>query len=449
MQVVQRQGFPDIRIEDDNVGIAAHRYHPLLRVHAQYLGRIRGSNCGEPLQGDAAGGDQLGVGHRHPGLDTVVASADGADGVARQLDVLVGGPFVCGGGAHGAIHQALLQRIPVLGVLDGRVGVDCQTVRFLIVLATEFQVVVQRFAINGQLGGPGFGDGGNALFGGGMDEIYAGLGSLGQPYHLAERDILGDVVVGQVEVGAVGTAFPLQLLFHVGYDVVLFRVDRHDPAALRHLLEYLPEVPGRAAGMERREYLEARDPGLYGLGDLADGAGRHRSGENVVEGVVGIGVSREDISPGLDLGHYGVGRRNGPRCQRQAAGEIDVGGHSPEGRRAAGGFRRLSVYLGTAAGPVIGDGNINVGVGLDAPGKDYLASGVDGLPCIQYVQGSRRRHRRDLLTKYSDVGLNCPFRRDYRSAFNDRVQHNCLQVEMRLVGMRLAGMRFVRMRLRG
>ena len=110
------------------------------------------------------------------------------------------GPFVGGRRADRTVHQTLLQSVAVIQKLDRRVGVNRQAIRLEVVVAGEFEVVVQSFAVNGKLGSAGLGDCGNALFGGGVHEIYSGLGLLRQPHNFPEGNILRNVVVGEVKI---------------------------------------------------------------------------------------------------------------------------------------------------------------------------------------------------------------------------------------------------------
>src|SRR4029453_3600244 len=124
---------------------------------------------------------------------------------------------------------------------------------------------------------------------------------LREPDDVPERQVLGDVVVHEVEVVAVSPPLALELLGHVGHDVVLLRVHGHDAAMLRHLREDAPEVPVRYADRaEGREDLEARDARLDRLADLADRLRRDLARQDVVEREVRVGVGREAGAPPLD-----------------------------------------------------------------------------------------------------------------------------------------------------
>ena len=303
---------------------------------------------------------------------------------------------------------------------------DGQTFGLQVVVAGEFQVVVQGFAVNGQLGGPGLGDGSHALLGGGVDEVDTRFGALRQPHHLPEGNVLGNVVVGQVQVGPVIAAFSLQLVLHEGYDVVLFSVHRHYAAVFANLLENLPQVSHGDPGVEGGENLEAGDPGLYRFANLAHGTGRYGPGQDVVKGVIDVGMAPESIAPGLNLAHYWIGGRHGAGRERQAAGEVHVGGNATESGGAAGGLRRLSKDPGVAAGPVIGDGHVDVRVGFYAAREDNHPSGVNGLYRLQVVQRSRRGHHGDLLSLDAQVHQSGRPGRYHGSAPDYQIEHDRL-----------------------
>ena len=102
---------------------------------------------------------------------------------------------------------------------------------------------------------------------------------------VAERQVLGEVVVDEVEVAALGPSLALEGLGHVRDDVVLLRVHGHDAAVPRYLGEDAPEVAVRDTDRpEGREDLEARDAFLDRFADLADRLRRDLAGQDVVEG---------------------------------------------------------------------------------------------------------------------------------------------------------------------
>ena len=126
--------------------------------------------------------------------------------------------------------------------------------------------------------------------------------------------------------------------------------------------------------------LEAGDARLDRFTNLAHGTGRDGPGENVVEGVVGVGMSLESVPSRFNLAHYGFGGRDRPGRQGQRPREVHVGGDATEGGGEAGGLGRLGKDAGIASGPVIGHGHIDVGVGFDAAGQDEHAGGVQWSP---------------------------------------------------------------------
>ena len=424
MQVVQGQLLVQVGVEHHYIGVAAHGDGPLLGVHPQDLGGVGGGNGGEPLQGDTARRDQLGVSNRQPGLDAVMAAADRLDGVSGQLDVFVGGVLVGGRGAQGAVGQSFLQSVPVLGVLDGRIGMDGRATGLFIVFAGELQVVVQGFAVNRLLLGTGLGDGRHSFLGRGVHEINAHLRVVGQPQDLAKSDVFRDVVVHQMQVIALVPAFPLKLLFHVGDDVVVFGVYGHDAPVVRHLLENILQVAvGAPGGIEGGEYLEAGHPRLDSLADLADGFRGHCPGHDVVESEVGIGMAGKGVAALFHLLHDGVCGWGFPRGDGQVAGEVDEGGDAAKGRRPAGCFGRLGDNLG-AARPHPGHRNTDVGVRFDSAGQDDFARRVDDSEGF-YVQGTGPGHGGYNTTLNADVQFGDAFGGHYPSAANNQVQHRC------------------------
>ena len=216
------------------------------------------------------------------------------------------------------------------------------------------------------------------------------------------------------------------LFLHVGYDVVLFGVDGHDAAVPAHLLEYLPQVPHGHPGVERRENLEAGDPRLDCFANLAHGAGRNGPGQDVVEGVVDVGMAPEGVPPCFDLGHYGVGGRDRAGREGQGPGKVHVGGDPTEGGGPAGRFRRLGKDAGIAAGPVVGHGHVDVGVGFDAAGQDDHIGGVDGLARAHIVQDARSGHRHDMLALDAHVHQANAIGSNYGPTLDNQVQHYCL-----------------------
>ena len=204
---------------------------------------------------------------------------------------------------------------------------------------------------------------------------------------------------------------------------------------LPDFLEDLPQVAHGNSGVEGCENLEAGHTGLDRLANLAESHRRYGPGQDVVEGVVGVRVATEDITPHLDLAHYRVGWRYRAWSQRQRAGKVDVGGDATEGGGAAGCLGRLGVDAGVTSGPVIGDWHVDMGVGLNAAREDDHPGGVNGLPRSDVVQRAGGSHGGNQFSLDANVHLACAPRRDHGPTLDNQVQHDCLPIY--LLGSRL------------
>ena len=116
-----------------------------------------------------------------------------------------------------------------------------------VVVAREVQVVVQGLGVHGLAQTPRLGHRRDALLGRRVHEVHGRPRVLREPDDVPERQVLGDVVVHEVEVVALRPALALELLSHVRNNVVFLRVHGHDAAMLRHLREDAPEVAVRDA----------------------------------------------------------------------------------------------------------------------------------------------------------------------------------------------------------
>ena len=139
------------------------------------------------------------------------------------------------------------QRVPVVRELDGGIGVDRRAAGLPVVVAREVQIVGQGLGVHGLVRAPRLRDRRDALLGRRVHEVHGRLRVLREPDDVPERQVLGDVVVHEVEVVSLGPPLALELLRHVGDDVVLLRVHGHDAAVLRHLREDAPQVAVRHA----------------------------------------------------------------------------------------------------------------------------------------------------------------------------------------------------------
>ena len=98
MQIVECEPLPYLGIDNDKISIAAGGDHSLLRVEAKNLRSIRGCNGRKSLQLHLTFGNNLGENYRQSRLDSIMTAANSLDRLARELDILMGGPFVGGGG---------------------------------------------------------------------------------------------------------------------------------------------------------------------------------------------------------------------------------------------------------------------------------------------------------------------------------------------------------------
>ena len=132
--------------------------------------------------------------------------------------------------------------------------------------------------------------------------------------------------------------------------------------------------------------------------------------EHQVVGVVGVGV----VAPYRGALLYGLVDVN----SRVLNGEIQQAGGASEQSGAADLLRRRRRQVAFAH-----DGGRDVGVGLDAPGHDYLAGGVDDSGHV-VGQGIRGGHRHDLFPLDRHVPIaHSPGGNDLAAA-DDQVQHN-------------------------
>src|SRR5262245_61165692 len=108
---------------------------------------------------------------------------------------------------------------------------------------------MQSFTIDRLVRTTGFGNRRNTLLGCGVYEIDACAGVPGEAEDLAKGDILGEIVMDQMKVVTLIATFTLQLVDHVGHNLVILGVDGHHAAVLCDLLEDGPHV---AVGYAKR-----------------------------------------------------------------------------------------------------------------------------------------------------------------------------------------------------
>src|SRR6266568_6407924 len=198
----------------------------------------------------------------------------------------------------------------------------------------------------------------------------------------------------QMEVMALSVAFTDELVGHVGDDVVLLGMHRHDAPVLGHFGKHRPQVAiGHTETRKGRKNFKTGDALLHRFANLAEGRWGDTAGENVVEGKIRIGMAAKDIAPAVDLCRDGRWSWLMVQGRIEIAGEVDDGRHPSKSRSAAGCFRRLGHYFRTS-GPPLGHRNSNMGVRLDAARQHYVTLGLDD-PDRLRRQGARYGDRDD------------------------------------------------------
>ena len=275
-----------------------------------------------------------------------------------------------------------------------------------VVVASEFQVVVQCFAVDRLLRPPGLGDCRNPLLRGGVNEVDSCFSVLSKAKYLAESYVLRHVVVHQVKVVPLVPLLTPEFCFHVGHNVVILGVNGHYPAVPGYFTEYFPQMTiGTPCGVECGENFEAGDPRLDRFPDFANGRWRDCARQNVMEREVGVGMSGKRLPPLVDLLHDGIRRWGLPRRYGQVAGKVNECRNPAKGSGTAGCLRGLGDDL-RAASPNLGNRNADVSVGLYAAWENYLASGIYS-PCRVGFQRAWGSKDSDLLPLNANVHLAC------------------------------------------
>src|SRR5262245_19307078 len=143
-----------------------------------------------------------------------------------------------------------------------------------------------------------------------MDKINAHTGMVGKANDVAERQVLGEIVVDEVDVVTLILSFTLELLGHVGNNVIVFCMHSHNSAVLGDFSEETPEVPvgDTHRGLVRRSLhrvihgknLETADPFFDRLTYFSDGFRPDLSGDNVMERIISVTMSVKDLAPSLN-----------------------------------------------------------------------------------------------------------------------------------------------------
>ena len=201
----------------------------------------------------------------------------------------------------------------------------------------------------------------------------------------------------------------------------------HDAAVLGDLGKDVRQLAvGHPNGMKGGEDLEAGHALLHGLADLADGLRRHLAGQNIVEGIVGVGVGPKHVTAFFHHAHDRLGRRVALVLQTQVAGKIDNRRHPAKGGRPTGVLGRLGHDVGLT-GPLAGHRNADMGVGFDAARNDDLARRVNLSPGVR-SQAARPADGGNFLALNADIHLPDGLGSDHLSAFDNKIEHDSLLV---------------------
>src|SRR6267378_978123 len=138
---------------------------------------------------------------------------------------------------------------------------------------------------------------------------------------------------------ALTVAFTDELFGHVGDDVVLLGMHRHDASMLGHFGKHRPQVAiGYTEIRKGRKNFKAGNALLHCFANLAEGRRGDTTSQDVMEGKIRIGMAAKDIASAFDLcrdGRWGCLMAQG---RIEIAGEVDDGRHPSKGRSAAGCF---------------------------------------------------------------------------------------------------------------
>src|SRR5712691_4667083 len=226
----------------------------------------------------------------------------------------------------------------------------------------------------------------------------------------------------QMQVMALSIAFTDELFGHVGDDVVLLGMHRHDAPVPGHFGKHRPQVAiGHTETRKGRKNFKTGNALLHRFANLAEGCWGDTAGENVVEGKVRIGMAAKDLAPAVDLCRDGLWGWLMAQGRIEIASEVDDGRHPSKSRSAAGCFRRLGHHFRTSS-PPLGHRNSNMGVRLNAARQYNVALRLDD-PGRLCRQGARRGDRNDGTILDPDIALSHLFWGDHQATANDQIEH--------------------------
>src|SRR5215831_11901377 len=164
------------RIEDRDVGVAAHSDRTLPRIEPHDPGRVTGYEVNVSRQGISTAHNHLSVHHAEARLDSRVAAGCVVDPAADGLVLQRTAQLVGGYAMDRASHRSVPEHLLVLCRLQRRIGVIDLPVGALVVFGGVTQVLVQRLTIYGQFLAARLHDSGDAGRGGDVHHIEGGTG---------------------------------------------------------------------------------------------------------------------------------------------------------------------------------------------------------------------------------------------------------------------------------
>src|SRR5215831_9870386 len=106
----------------------------------------------------------------------------------------------------------------------------------------------------------------------------------------------------QMQVMALRVAFPDELFGHVGDDIILLSMHRHDAPMLGHFGKHRPQMAIEHTQIRKgRKNFKTGNALLHRFANLAEGRWSDTASENVVEGKIRIGMAAKDVAPAVDF----------------------------------------------------------------------------------------------------------------------------------------------------
>ena len=148
MQVVHRDRALDVRIPEDEVGVAARRDHALARVQAGDPRGVRCEDLHEPLQREPTADNPLGVADEAACLDADVAARGRLEVRAGHLHRVRRRVFVRRKRRQTTVLEPAPERRAVLAGPEAHTDVVLRAVRLGVVVEREAHAVVQHLAVD-------------------------------------------------------------------------------------------------------------------------------------------------------------------------------------------------------------------------------------------------------------------------------------------------------------